>query len=380
MNINRQSPIPLYEQVKGLIKQMIHDQDLSLGDRIPSERDLALEYGVARLTVRRAISELIAEGLLFSTRGKGTLVGRCPDLGRGTRPFPQMIGLIIPVKSPIGREMLRGVEEEAKIQGYHVIFASSGDQEDDVLYEFGLEKEILAAHRKAGVLGHVISPANGDYVIDHLHISELQRSKTPFILLNGYFRDLNADYVITNNREAACEVVTHLIRLGHEKVGFVTTLPRCHSTSSEDRFQGYKEALSHHGLSFDEKLVGWNGSTKQGIRSFLKQLKTPYALFCETDRLAVQVISVIQEEGMKIPEDVAVVGYDDLELAQHLAVPLTTMRNPVFEIGKRAVAKLARRIRGEVEEGVVQQEIVRSELVIRESCGSALRHHQGASS
>ena len=87
---------------------------------------------------------------------------------------------------------------------------------------------------------------------------------------------------------------------------------------------------------------------------------------------------MIEEEGMKIPEDVAIVGFDDIDAAKHLKVPLTTVRYPLFEASKLAVAKLARRIRGEVQEGVVQQEVVRSELVIRASCGSTLSHSSGA--
>jgi DNA-binding LacI/PurR family transcriptional regulator len=107
-------------------------------------------------------------------------------------------------------------------------------------------------------------------------------------------------------------------------------------------------------------------------------MEKPCAVFCITDETAIRTIGAAEDEGLRVPEDVAVVGYNNFEPAQHLKVPLTTVNNPVFEMGKLAVNRLIRRIRGEVRDGVFQQEVVKSELVIRASCGSALHREDRA--
>ena len=359
MNIDKNSPLPRYYQMQEIIRKIIVDNNMHPGDKLPSESEFTKKYGTSRLTLRRAISELVSEGIIRTERGKGTFVAGPVDL-RKTNNYPQasMIGLITPSDDWFSNRILRGVEQIIQANAYQLLVAVSRKNIDK-------EKEAIRSQRRSGAKGLIIFPSDNDYRGNDTHIAELQNHAFPFVLIDRYLRNLNTDYVVTDNEVGAYKIVTHLIEQGHRRIGFLTESFLC-NTASDDRLEGYRRALLDHGLTFEKKLVGRTGETEGGIRSFLRTAK-PSGVFCIHDIVAIRTMRIIREEGLRIPDDIAVVGYDDIDVSDHLEVRLTTMRQPLLEIGRTAAAMLFRKINGEVGMEEVQQEVLTSELVVRES-------------
>ena len=158
--------------------------------------------------------------------------------------------------------------------------------------------------------------------------------------------------------------------MGHKRIGLITNGPLAY-TASEDRWQGYCQALSDASLPYDESIVRYGNfreaSGYQAMKELLAVPQPPTATFIASDEVAVGALAALHERGLSVPGDMAVVGFDDIPVARYLVPALTTVRLPAYQLGLRAVDMLIRIIRGEevIERGI----LLDTELVIRESCG-----------
>jgi LacI family transcriptional regulator len=180
----------------------------------------------------------------------------------------------------------------------------------------------------------------------------------------------SVSFVDVDNRSAARQAVEHLIHLGHQRIGCITNAPSEY-TGSADRLAGYRDALQAAGLPYDEQLVRFgNFAPESGYemaRSLLQESPQPTALFVASDVVAFGAMSAIRELGLTIPGDIALVGFDDVPLARYTNPPLTTIRLPATELGKKAGQTLVSLI----QEGKGEQTLLKTELVVRMSCGTA---------
>ena len=369
MHINPTSHIPKHSQFKEIITQRIADDEFPLGAKLPSEEDLAKKYGVSRATVRRAFSDLVRKGVLFSQRGKGTFVIRPQNLLRNpSSSIPRAIAFVTPVapyNNCVSGKIFWAVEQTALLNGYYVILVCSNDNAD---WEKHILEDLTQNHIVGGL---IIIPSNPDYTLGQEHIARLCDRKIPFILVDKFFRDLPTDYIVSDNQAGAYKAVTHLIQLGHRKIGYV--VPAGHTgTSVEDRLSGYKKALLDHGIPFEPELVVKVEEQEEKLRSLLRGTEHPAAFFCMTDLVALRVMRITEEEKKKLPNDVAVVGYDDMDILEEIGIGLTTMRQPLHDEGKMAVMRLMAKLRGEVKPEEVEQVVLTSTLIVRESCGSSM--------
>jgi DNA-binding LacI/PurR family transcriptional regulator len=162
--------------------------------------------------------------------------------------------------------------------------------------------------------------------------------------------------------------VEHLLRLGHERVATITgPLNMC---AGQDRLEGYRQALAARGIPVDEDLIAEGDFTEGGGRAAMRRLlpHRPTAVFAASDMMAVGAIKVLREAGLRVPEDVAVVGFDDIPLASMVEPPLTTVRQPIEQLGSMAVELLVSLMENPGEE-TVHRVVLPTELVIRASCG-----------
>jgi LacI family transcriptional regulator len=200
-------------------------------------------------------------------------------------------------------------------------------------------------------------------------LTRLAEERFPLILhgqLNGYgFPSVDVD-----NRSGAHQAVSHLIALGHRRIGFVSNAPLDYA-GAQARLEGYSQALRDHGLAWDEDLVRiaefQPGSGRAAMEGLLALPERPTAVFAASDVVALGAMGAIQAAGLCVPEDVAIVGFDDIFLAGYAHPPLTTVRVPAFGIGWTAAELLIALIEGDQE---VLSVVLETELVIRESCGS----------
>ncbi|MBU0479048.1 GntR family transcriptional regulator [bacterium] len=360
-------------EIRGLLKskeleeriaELILKEKLQSGEPILSENKLAERYKVSRITVRRAISELVSKNVLFTEKGKGTFVTNRHNLKKkNTEPLlTRTIGLIVPtINNSYSSDIARGAEDVANEEKYYVIFCNSDGR---------LKKEEEYVRRLTGkkIDGFVIlatSPAS-------TYWRGLIRSKVPFVIVNLIVNGIDADYVITDDVGGSYNAVKHLINLGHKRIGHIRGTRN--TSTGDGRMEGYRKAISDSGLEFDENLIQGNNFSKSkygylAMEKFLKMSQRPTAIFAANDILASGAYDAIINAGLRVPEDIALVGYADLRESARMDVPLTTVHQPGYEMGKAACERLIEKIKNK-KHGDIKKIVFKTELIIRRSCGS----------
>jgi len=295
------------------------------------------------------------------------------------------------LRTQVNMNLLVGVEQAAKSHGYSVSFTyAEGNQEQ--------QARDIARLRANQVLGMIIY-LTGDSTHD-ASIQQLQADHVPIVLIDRYFPGLAIDYVGLDNVGGGYRATEHLLILGHRRIGFIFSYEETlQTTSVYERWQGYCKALQKYGVPYDEILVApdcnpcyqaeWpigsvpydetpvvpdfrqlQTGTHEGLVEFLERPDRPSAIFAVNDYVALDIMQAAKAIHLRIPEDLAVVGFDDTEFAAHVNPPLTTIRQPFIDIGLRAGTLLISRIEGIV--GVPKHIELSTNLIIRESCGAQL--------
>jgi DNA-binding LacI/PurR family transcriptional regulator len=271
------------------------------------------------------------------------------------------LGLLLPeIGESFFAPLLRGIETEARIAGFdllihatsHIAHASSPTP-----------RRSLAEHNTDGLVVFTQS-------LDLQELARLQKINFPLVLIyQNSPSSLDIPAVVIENKSGARRVVDHLIEVhGCRRIAFLRG-PRGNE-DSDQREQGYRQALKHHGIQVDPTLIGVGGFNKeeaQGtLNTWLKAGLSFDAIFAGDDDAAGGVLLALQRFGKRIPQDVKVVGFDDSPVAQFLPPPLTTVRAPIEKVGREAVNRLVHLIHGEQVKGST---LMQTELVVRESCG-----------
>lgn len=341
--------------------------------------DIAQRAGVATMTVSRVINE---NGYVsHETRERVLKVVREMNyrrnaLARGLkRQRTETIGLVLgDIANPFGAELARGVREVLTERGYTLFMCVSERSAREDMAAF----DSLADHRVDGIIVATRASKLGN---DRL--VEIVEMGIPVVLIGRDFRHPMADLVTADNLRGGYEAVTHLISLGHRRIGFVGA--SLSTVSGLRRFQGYVDALREHGLPMDESLIVGSSEGREQMPGYateemgfecmnrlLEHREPPTAIFARNDITALGAISAIKSAGLSIPQDIAVVGYDDIPLARHTSPPLTTIRQPTREQGRLAGELILRRV--ESRDPLMREEkIVDCELVVRESTIGATR-------
>jgi DNA-binding LacI/PurR family transcriptional regulator len=272
----------------------------------------------------------------------------------------QLVGLLTPdIQNPFFAELARGVEDVAQEHGY-VVFLGNSDESPDK------ERRYLEVMRAESVDGIIVPPSS-----EHdTTIPELARAGVPVVCVDRRLPRARVDTVVVDNVRGAWEATEHLVRLGHRRIGFIEGLPQL--STSRERLQGYRTALEENDLAFDPALVRRGDSRHASGRDLAAELlrlaAPPTALLAGNNLMTLGALEAIHRLGLRVPEDVAVVGYDDMPWALALDPPLTAIRQPGYELGRRAMEVLLGRIRA--PERSVSLVMLEPELVVRRSCGA----------
>jgi len=253
--------------------------------------------------------------------------------------------------------LLYGLDQVAHERGYHLLVESIDVAADDAY------KELVRARGIDGLI--VLDPRPTD-----VGLVRLIREQFPIVTLGKVFGE-DPYRVLADNEGGMRRATEHLIGLGHERIAHVTFSPRGF-TGTDDRLLGFRKAIEAAGLMFDPELVGEGAySAESGavaMRRLLDRDRSFTAVTCGNDTIAVGAMAALDDAGFGIPDDVAVVGFDDLPIAPYMRPPLTTVRGMPVETGRRAMSILASLIDGETpSERVV---LMPTPLVIRQSCGT----------
>jgi len=363
MPIDLHDSTPLYVQIIDDIKSKIASKQYKGGDQIGSHAELAASYGVSLITIKKALTTLIQQGILFSRVGKGTYVASLPS--NGQTESPPTIGLVLrDIRSPFFSRVMHSVEESAYGLGYPVLLANSSGK---------LEKEDaqIARFRSFGVKGMIIASMSHEYHASPT-IKKLLQDGFPFVMVS-YIADEDVPYVGSDHRHGAYCATEYLIKQGYERIGYING--ERGNMVGELRRQGYESALKAHGRRVDKRLMyrlrlrGERYDYQSGFEIGMKFRKLPAkpdAVFVYNDLSALGFEDAILEQGIRVPEDVAVVGFDDIERGEYATVPLSTVHQPTDLIGKEAVELLLRFMQG--KKGA-RRKVLRTQLVLRESSG-----------
>ena len=369
--LNKKTSVGLYRQLANFLKEYFVESNLVIGSRLPTEFELSSKFGVSRGTVRHALSLLERDGLIERAPGLGTFLRG--EIAAPQVNSPRRIGVIVPIiQDQLSLNILIGIESVAKYRDYQVAFSFSNESLD-------LEKESIKRMRKDQVTGLIIFPvSNQDY---NETIAELQKEKFPFVLIDRYLAGLDCDYVISDNFNGAYRAVEHLIILGHKEIAFLYHPGAdLRTTSVRDRYLGYRRALEDYQIEFkDEWMISidegptepMNDIANKDYIKYLKMPNRPSAVFTINDGTAFSLISIAAQCGVKIPDDLALVSFDNLRMSMQIQIPLTTVNQERTEIGVRAAHLLLSRIDG--RQGKPEHIVVPTNLVIRESCGARQR-------
>jgi DNA-binding LacI/PurR family transcriptional regulator len=334
----------------------------------PTLREVADAAGVSMGTASMALAGngLVATGTRERIGRLAQQMGYVPNhVARSLRAQRlNALGIVIPHTSahvfshPYFMEVLRGVSEVASERGFTVTLSVS--KAEDAVDEAYLK--ILNSRRVDGV---IVASAS----VHDPYLAALARSGHHAVLVGRYPLDPTLNTVGVDDRRGGWIATDHLIRHGHRLVAHISG-PDGH-LSATDRLEGYRDALGEHGLPYPAEMVlEGDYSTPSGYEAGLQLLKAksrPTAIFVANDEMAFGVVQAARELGMRLPDDVALVGFDDLQLASVMRPSLTTIRQPIAELGAEAASRLIDLVLGDVSE--VQQIVKATELIARESCG-----------
>jgi LacI family transcriptional regulator len=271
-----------------------------------------------------------------------------------------VVALVIPdITNPYFPEVARGVQDVAEKRDYVVILCNT----DRVLSR---ELRFLETLRRQRVEGLILNPSG----VTFRDLRELQEARIPVVLIGSQIDHPEIDVVSVDNTMGAYDAVNHLIDLGHRRIGLVGG-PRS-ASSGEQRFRGYIRALTDQGLPIDEALITEGPFTNEGGYECMKQLlmlqAPPTAVFASSDVMAIGALMAVQETSLRVPDDLSLVGFDDIAEASATAPKLTTIAQPKRQTGEVAAQLLFNRIESTAPPRR-EKVVLDHKLVIRGSTG-----------
>ncbi|MDO6657771.1 LacI family DNA-binding transcriptional regulator [Anaerobacillus sp. 1_MG-2023] len=261
------------------------------------------------------------------------------------------------IENNVFPQMIAGIDLVAHQSGYKVLLGNTY-QDPDKAYSY------LEELKQKQVDGVILLTTR----LDNNVITDIA-DKYPVVLTSDFIAELNVPTVAIDNISSARNAVEHLLQLGHQRVGMITgplDIPL-----SRDRLKGYRQALLERGIGIDGVLIqegdhhyssGYNQMNK-----FLALENPPTAIFAANDSMAMGAVKAVKAHGLRVPEDIGVVGFDNIQFSDIFEPSLTTVAQPFMEMGQRSMELLLKQINGETL--TKKQHVLDTRLIIRESCG-----------
>jgi DNA-binding LacI/PurR family transcriptional regulator len=343
----------------------------AVNKRVTSQQ-VAKLAGVSRTTVSFVLNGVQAANISQQTRDK--VLEAADQLGYVPNAAAKMlvsgetrtIGLVVSHAEHIAvdafiPQLLHSISKHSHAYGYRVLLETVEDVSQPDAYI-----NLVQGQHIDGLV--VINTRSDDS-----QLPALIRRRFPVVLLGfaDWLEPFAESYSVgTDGVGSAQQMTEHLIALGHKKIAHITFSPEVYY-ATQDRHLGYRQALEKHGIGYNKKLVAYGDySAASGFLAMQKILgrSRPSAVFAGNDTIALGAMSAIWQAGLRIPEDIAVVGYDDIPTASYMQPPLTTIHVPADDHGRLAIEMLNRLMRGQTPPN--QRELCQTPLVVRQSCGT----------
>lgn len=328
--------------------------------------DIARELGVSKMTVSRAINNnaLISPETRRRVLEVALRMNYQPNQHARALATSRsyLIGVVVPdLMNLYFAEVARAIESVARPAGFQLLICST---DEDPTREIG-EVEVLLQRTDGLIISSVLAPTDtGAY-------RKMMRDGAKIVLVDRTMRNLRCPVVATDNVEVGRVATEHLIRLGHVRIGHLSGDA---SSVSTDRLEGYKRALGENGLRFDRSLIRPCGLLESegylAMRKWLAKGDIPEAIFAVNDPAAIGGMKALEEAGLEIGKDVAIVGAGNIHYGDMLRVPLTTVSWSRAEMGQQAARLLLRAMAGEASPAKARDVSLPPELIVRDSCGA----------
>jgi LacI family transcriptional regulator len=331
--------------------------------------DIATKAGVSVSTVSRVFNKNTTKYRISAETAERVLqvakeLNYQPNqIARGLRlRQTRTIGLIVPdISNPFFAYVVRSIQKAAHKLGYTLVVCDTDESLD-------LEIEHIDLLKSKGIDGLIIMPVGQEYG----HIEQLLTERIPIVLLDRCFDGFETNCVVIDNHHGAYEAIEHLIEHGHRRIAIIQGLP--HTYTNNGRLHGYRDALTHHNIPIDENLIVGSDFRKENgyieTKLLLRLEHPPTAIFATSDLITFGALQAISEEGLKIPADISLVAFDDIDFAMSLTCPITAVAQPKESMGEMAVKLLVDHIKGR-EKKRPKRFVLKPRLIVRASVGPA---------
>ncbi|MEE8826504.1 MAG: GntR family transcriptional regulator [Eubacteriales bacterium] len=352
-----------YREVIRWVKENIADGTLRYGDRMPSENELSERFGLSRQTIRHATGELVNEGVITRVQGSGTYIGGNYAPARKER-YMNIAVVSTFYESYIFPPILKGIEKELSRKGYtmQVSFTDNRVTNEEKILRGLLEKD--------NIDGLIIEPSKGALPNPNIrYYKELMERHVPILFFNAAYRELNLPCVRIDDRDTFRQATEVLIEAGHRQIGAILKLD---DMQGHLRYAGFTDAILKAGIHYDPSHIVWQDTEAvnhpEKMADYLFQrLAGCTAVVCYNDQVAMDFINLAYQRGIRVPEDISVVGVDDSNLASICRVPFTSFPHPKMALGVKAADNMMKMIDNPDFDGnfIFRTEPVRRESVMR---------------
>jgi LacI family transcriptional regulator len=325
-------------------------------------KDVAKKAGVSPATVSRVVGGYgyVSQATRRKVLAQVEALGYLPDVVARSlvTKSTRTIGLVVTdITNPFFAQLARGVENITWQNKYTLILANTDEEVDR-------EKAIIKAMLEKRVDAFIVVPASSQKAP---HLEELVKYNLPLVLLDRNVQDLAVDTVLVDNENGAYQAVSHLVRLGHKRIGML--LDNLDISTNIERLNGYRRALIEGDLQVEDELIQSCQYTRQSayelVASMIKDRNRPTALFTANNFMTIGALRAIHEGGLRIPQDIAMVGFDELEWILFNSPFISTVAQPVSEIGELAGQRILARINGETSPPMEIR--LKTKFVVRDS-------------
>ncbi len=334
-----------YIEIFEFYRDKILNGEMKYSEKLPTEQEIGDMFSVSRHTVRQSILELEKQGYIYREKSKGAFVEK---LVKEKRRNNKMIIVITTYLSEyIFPFLIKGIDEVLSKNGYDILLLSTNNDKEK-------EREQLKKLLEYDVVGAIIEPtasALGNTNIEYYEA--IARNNIPYLMINAAYDKNEQSYVAIDDKKGGYKICKYLIDLGHKKIA---GLFKEDDIQGIERKNGYLKALEENNIEIDNTIIGRFKTFEEEFyidgftRSLLSKEDRPTAIFCYNDKVAMNVIKAARELGVRIPEDLSVVGYDNDEtISAALDCGITTISHPKEELGRKAAEMLLSLINGENE-------------------------------
>ncbi|MCP3763471.1 GntR family transcriptional regulator [Domibacillus sp. A3M-37] len=358
-----------HSMVKQAIQSRILDGTFLPHQKISSESELMKEFSVSRHTVRLALGDLVSKGWLYREQGAGTFCADRQANGSAsdTRTQKNIALITTYISDYIFPSIIRGAESVLSEQGYHVTLFSTNNNHET-------EREILEKILSSSFDGVIVEPTKSAISNPNLnYYLNLERQNVPYVMINAYYDELEPLYVAMDDEKGGFLQTEFLIKQGYRKIaGFFKT----DDLQGVKRMKGFLKAHRKYGIPIEPRnIVTYYTEEKADKPALeLKELlalpekDVPDSLVCYNDQMALSLLNILRSENIRVPDDIAMVGYDDSFLADVSEVKLTTVEHPKSGLGEtaaRLIMELVKEKKGSAAKKETKQESILFEPNIR---------------